>query len=496
MRNKQYTDILWMQEQILAGRTFLEIATQQQISTSTCSRYFKQAIEVLTIQQLLLLSKGVRDIKTIISPKTSLYKTIIQKTSFLPRTANIRERLWYIETNSTTPPKCKMCNSPVAWDKNTQAFRTYCSGRCQGEDPTIIIKRESTTFKKRGVKYWNQHHIPAKSLSLLQNKHWLINQHIKQKKSLIQIGSELDVHPLLPAQYLNRYGVAGQQNSYASQSIEAFIREHYHGEIIINSRKIINPLELDIFLPEKNLAIEYNGLYWHSEIRGKHKNYHLSKTNMCVKKNIHLIHIFENEWLYKQDIVKSRLKNLLGIGKKVYARKCIVKNIDSKTANIFFATNHIQGVASSKINIGLFFNDELMSVMSFTPSRFNKHYQYELIRFATQLNTNVVGGASKIFQWFIREYTPKSIISYSDKRWNTGTVYKKLNFKYLSTSAPNYWYFKNNELVLYSRMKFQKHKLFKLLKSFDPNMSEWKNMVNNGYNRIWDCGNDVWVWSS
>lgn len=281
---------------------------------------------------------------------------------------------------------------------------------------------------------------------------------------------------------LNDYG------SIKEKEVKDFISSIYNGTIILNDRSLLDNLELDIYLPELKIAIEFNGLYWHSDLF-KEKNYHIDKTKKCEEKGVRLIHIFENEWTSKQDIVKSRLQNLLGYSKKVFARKCTIVELDSKTADEFLRTTHIQGSAPASIRIGLIHNGALVAVQTYCKSRFSKDCEWELLRYANALNTTVVGGASKLFKHFISKYSG-NIVSYSDLRWNTGTLYKTLGFKQTHISAPNYWYFKGCT-TLYSRQKFQKHKLAELLEYFDPDKTEVENMRANKYRRIFDCGNLV-----
>jgi len=251
--------------------------------------------------------------------------------------------------------------------------------------------------------------------------------------------------------------------------------------------------ELDIFIPSKNIGIEINGEYYHSEISGnKNKKYHLDKTNYFKNKNIFVIHIWGNEWDNKKEIVKSLILNKLGILKnKIYARKCNIKKITPKEAKKFLNENHLQGFISSKIYIGLFYKETLLQVSSFSKTRYNKKYDYELVRFATKINILVTGGFSKILYYFKKNYIG-SIISYADKRYSTGKVYIKNKFKFLHETSPNYYYTKNH-YILESRIKYQKHKLKNILENFNPKLSEWENMKNNGYDRIWDCGNLVFV---
>lgn len=261
--------------------------------------------------------------------------------------------------------------------------------------------------------------------------------------------------------------------------------------IIQNDRSTISPLELDFYIPEHNLAIEFNGLYWHSEQQGKNKDYHINKTNMCKEKGIQLIHIFENEWIIKSDIVKSIIKNKLGLNSnKIYARKCEVQLLNNKDARNFLNNNHIQGFVYG-IHYALHHNNELVSVLTMSKSRFNKNYNWEITRFCSKLNTNVIGGFSKLLKHFIINHSG-SIVTYADLRYGTGNVYLKNGFEFLHTSKPNYFY-TNDYFTLSSRNKFQKHKLNKILENYDSNLSEIQNMKLNNYDRIWDCGNNVYV---
>ena len=290
--------------------------------------------------------------------------------------------------------------------------------------------------------------------------------------------------------------ITSAKTSKKEHEVYAFVSGLLKNTIVKhNDRSLLKDLELDIYIPEKKLAIEFDGLYWHcSDVQTNHR-YHLQKTELCEKQGIQLIHIFENEWIYKQDIVKSRLKNLLGIyDKTIYARKCEVREIDSKTSKDFQEQNHIQGAINSSINLGLYFENELISLMTFGKSRFNKKYEWELLRFCNKLNYHIPGAAGKLLKYFERNYHPKSIISYADRRWSQGKLYKALNFQLDHSSAPNYWYFKSyTQENLESRVKYQKHKLKNILENFQPNLSETQNMKNNGYHMIYDCGNHVFT---
>jgi len=262
-----------------------------------------------------------------------------------------------------------------------------------------------------------------------------------------------------------------------------------------NTRKIISPYELDFYISEKEIAIEFNGLYWHSydqKETKEEKNYHLMKTDSCREKNIHLLHIFESEWNEKKKIWKSIIRSKLGNSNRVYARKCRVALVDRYVKNDFLEENHLQGKDNSSVRVGLYYSEELVAIMTFGKPRFNNNYEWELIRYCSLANNSIVGGASKLLSYFRKNYNG-SIISYANKRHSDGNLYKKLGFEYLHDSPPNYYYFKNRKDKLLSRNKCQKHKLKGFLDNFNKDMTESENMFNNGYRRIWDCGNMVFI---
>ena len=261
-------------------------------------------------------------------------------------------------------------------------------------------------------------------------------------------------------------------------------------ELVENDKSIIKPYELDIYIPEYKLAIEFNGLYWHSELFVD-SNYHLNKTKLCEANGVRLIHVFEDEWLYKKDIVKSRLKNILGLTEnRIYARKCELKEVSTKKKTEFLNDNHIQGTIGSGVNLGLYYNDELVSIMTFGERGVIKHGKTELLRFCNKLNTNVVGGASKLLKHFVKKYNSKEIISYADRRWSNGDMYKKLGFTLKSINLPSFTVFKGKKRE--SRFKYQKHKLFELGLDVDGKTAE-EVLRDNGFYKIYDSGSYTYI---
>ena len=247
--------------------------------------------------------------------------------------------------------------------------------------------------------------------------------------------------------------------------------------------------QLDIIIPTKKIAFEFNGLYWHSDTILNNKNYHLLKTQQCAEQDYTLFHIFEDEWLFKKQIVKSRIKHILRLHSyKIFARKCTIKEIDSTTAEKFNEKYHIQGYLAASIRLGLFYRGKLVSVMTF-----RKHKKgYELSRYCTIRSFSIIGGAGKLLSYFEKNYEWDNLHTYADKRWSTGNLYKQLGFRHIHDSTPNYFYWKHSPIRL-SRLNFQKHKLQNCLENYDETLTEYANILNNGYYRVWDCGNMVFT---
>ena len=366
------------------------------------------------------------------------------------------------------------------------------------QSKTIQEKIKQTNLDRYGVIYNSQRHISNDSLDKLNNILYLIEQHHVEKKTLTQIAYELNVTPKTVADKFKQFDIKIKRfaRSQMEKDIIELIERHSPYEIITNSQDIISN-EIDIFLPEINFAIEVNGDFYHSELRGKDKHYHLDKLLECENINIDLMHAWEHDWIHSQEIMASII--LAKINKtlnKLNARQCKVCEISSNIARNFLNNNHLHGYVNSSINIGLYYDNELVSVMTFMLNRFGCSAQYEMSRFASKINTNVRGAASKLFKCFIKIHKPKSVVSYAHRGLFTGTVYRQLGFKFSHVSQPSYRYFhKSNTSRLFSRLKFQKHKLEKQLENYDPTVTAWKNMVNNGYDRIWDCGNNVYLWN-
>jgi hypothetical protein len=305
------------------------------------------------------------------------------------------------------------------------------------------------------------------------------------------VGHEFEItSSLYHSRYLNNTPLCtvcnpiGDSRSIKEKELYNFIKSIYGSNIVQSYR---DDLEIDIYLPELKLGFEFNGLYWHSELF-KDKNYHLDKTNHFKERGIRIIHIWEDDWVYKREIIESQISSLLGLSTMIFARKCEVREIkDSIMVREFLMKNHLQGFNNfSALNIGLFYNNEIVSIATFDHFEGRKRMldsDWNLSRFCNLLGTIVVGGASKILKYFINKYKPKRIISYADKSWSEGNLYKKIGFNMVSESISDYKYIVGDKRIHKSR--FRKDRLGLNDKE---NITESEVMINKGVYRLYDCG--------
>lgn len=406
-----------------------------------------------------------------------------------------------------------------------------CSSKCSTK------KREKTNKKKYGVSYyteteefkekskmttinkWGEEHFrksdkwknDMKESEVILRKKTILGQFLEENSDIIGqddfdfigVCNKHGEYRIPKSIYHNRKST---KNVYCTEcnpisknisGKEIFVRNYieniYDGEVISNYK--VDGKEIDIFIPQLNLGVEFNGLRWHSEQFNSSFNM-LDKTNFMKERGIRIFHIFEDDYDNKWDILKSMIGNLLGKTKNViYARKTKVKKIEDKNiVKTFLNENHLQGYHNSNFNYGLFYGDELVSVMTFSKLRKvlghkDNENRYELLRFSNKLNTSVVGGASKLLKYMIKDINPNYILSYSDKMWATGELYENIGFKFKHSSKPNYWYVNRGQR--YSRIKYQKHKLCQM--GFDKNKTE-KQILQEDMDmyRIYNCGNNVY----
>ena len=384
--------------------------------------------------------------------------------------------------------------------------------------PEILDKYKDSMLEKYGVEFSMQSN-PIKEKILIASTETKIKNIIKNDVNIISIdyesntytvacnlcGEKFNINPHT-YQLRKKYKtitctLCNPEKTHTSgkeSQLLRYIREIYPHEIIENYRNVCNPYEIDIYLPELKLGFEFNGVYWHSEIY-KSKKYHQKKTELCESNGIRLIHIWEDDWTYKNDIVKSMIAHRIGMTQnRIFARKCYVKEIDdTKIVRKFLDENHIQGFVGSKIRLGLFFKNDLISIMTFGNLRkslgsVSKDNYWELLRFCNKKDTSVVGGSSKLWKHFLKNVSPDVVVSYADRDWSNGDMYKKIGFVESSKTEPNYFWVVDG--IKKHRYNFRKDVL--VSKGFDKKLSEYDIMVGLGYYRVYNTGNIKFTYST
>lgn len=331
----------------------------------------------------------------------------------------------------------------------------------------------------------------------------LINQYIQDKGELPfidDIVAYCNIAQTTAYKYINNYNLRHLLNSKFASHYEKEIYNlvpnatlHRRNLLQDNSNSIF---EIDIFSSDKNIGIEFNGNYWHSELY-KDKYYHLNKVQLANKNGIRLIHIYEYEVLKNKQRIYDFIADLFCDKTKIYARNTEIKFVDTVVEREFLNRYHVQGYTNSQLALGLYYNNQLCMLMTFVKPRFNSNYEWEILRLCARHGMVVVGGAQKLFAAFINEYTPTSVVSYCNIDKFTGGIYDKLGFSILSKNIePNYVWFNNITKDVLTRYQCQKHKLIEngFVDANTP-LSENDIMYSLNYNKIYDSGNITYVWS-
>ena len=374
-------------------------------------------------------------------------------------------------------------------------------------NPDVIDKRRETNFKNFDGKWFTQ------TDEMIQSNHELfLNRHkniigetdstyivsCEDNKCTLCEGKTFEIDKNVFVQRSSQSTVICPiklplmgNASLAETELLDYIKSIYDGEIETGDRSIISPLELDIVIPDKHIAIEFNGVFWHSDFNPRMcKTYHRDKSLKCIDKGYQLLHIWEDDWYNRKDIIKDYIKSKLGLcSKRIYARKCHVRGIDAHTARLFVDSNHIQGYSNATYKIGLFYDDVLVSVMLVGKLRDMmgskpKEGHYEIYRVVSCEDTEVVGGFSKMLKYFERTYNPECIITYGDLCYTLGNVYLKCGFTDEGLSSPCYSWQING--VRYHRSNFMKCKLEECRK--DPSLTEDQAMRSRHPYKVWDAG--------
>ena len=328
----------------------------------------------------------------------------------------------------------------------------------------------------------------------------IILETFESKPTVYELGNMLGLEKSATLNIIHKFelddkvDIGTSKSKYETEIIELIKSIKPNVEILQRDRNILNGKEIDIYLPEYKLAIEFNGDYWHND-EHRNKKAHQYKTLKCNEKGIRLIHIFEYEWnnIRKHKILTNMIIDILTDKKDkevMHGRKLELKEVNSSDIKEFLDNNHLQGSINSNVNIAAYYKNEIVAVMSFSKPRFNSGFEYEITRMCYKQGIIIHGAAEKMFKYFIKIYKPSSVLTYTDISKFTGNVYLRLGFKLADKpiTEPNYVWVKSYTGEVLSRYQTQKHKLVELgLNKYGD--TEDEIMKNLGYSKIYDSGN-------
>lgn len=471
-----------------------------------------------------------------LSLKKELRERIVQATSFLPPNTPLKIRALTIHMglDAKTFPRC-VCGNYVTYEKTKQkSLAIFCGPKCSRSHRRRLSE---TAYQKLDSQDWmyeqrinlqrsieeiaeeldcsiqpvldaiKKHNIPrvrynessALALARLRDKDWLHEQHIVLHRKLDDIANEINSTKSTVSIWLKKHDIiANKANSYdrvgnnskEEEEVVEFIKSIIpESEIITSNRSILEGKEIDIVIPSRKFAIEYNGIYSHlyrpwetKEALIKGRNYHLGKTLGAQAQGYTLIHIFSDDWMLRKDIWKSIIMARLGVSSnRVGARACQIITPSQHEKNAFLRENHLQGADKSKYWAGLSHGNELIALMTYAKSRYNRSYDWELVRFCVKKGFTIPGGFSKLLKHMER-ICPGSVISYADFSRSTGQVYTTNGFSLLKRNPPSYAYVNLSKgIERLHRSQFMKSRL--------PGQgTEYERMRALGYEKIYDCG--------
>lgn len=465
-----------------------------------------------------------------------LYEWFINETRYITASDSLRGIAYiylynpdlscpYGNTKSYKQGKIRFCGSPDKCECHKNEISSKNLSVWENNDKNEIIeKRRQTCLEKYGVKnVLLTDENKQKRLDAIDNRNSDDYIKIKTEFGYHQVVERLK-NVVTPLFNIKEYKGSSRKNVYLWQCVKCnhefsnhidygtiprcpvcypYTVSNFESEIaefiksiesvvITNTKAFIPPKELDIVIPKKRIAIECNGIYWHSTKKRADKFYHVDKFLDCQKNNIHLIQIFEDEWYNKQPIIKNRLLSILGHSNRIFARNTIIKEVDHKSAKSFCEQHHLHGWAIASKYYGLYHNTNLVAVMTFGKPRYTSEYDWELIRFCSK--DTVVGGASKIFKYFLVSERPKSVVSYADRFWSNGNLYNALGFVDETKDIRNVGYYYMNRYDRISRHSLTRKKLTE--QGFDINMPVDEITDQLGYLKIYTAGNFKFVYKN
>ena len=393
------------------------------------------------------------------------YQEVLRLTAFLDdvyRDVSVAQRIWHVKNNSFNIQTCPVCSTPIGWDDRHRRYARFCSSQCW----SIQVKTKEEQQKRR-----------QKTLERFGVEEYGLSEEYRTKMEASVETRRQKQNERLRHSFLDACVCYEDTSIDAQQQLVDFVRSVYNNRIEENTKAIIPPQELDVYLPDLNLALEYNGLWFHSSLFLP-DNYHRDKTEECQKRGIRLIHVFEDDWMYRRPIVEDILRTAIDPHhrQRVYARRCSIETLDLKTTNDFLEKNHLQGgVLTQTVAYGLMFDDTFIALVSLVRYRDG----YVLQRYSVRLGYTVLGAFSRLLCHFIRQNSPQKIVTYCDRSVFTGDIYRRAGFQRVRTNRPQFTF-----------LDVQHH--HRLPKQVLRRRGTGYQRQQDPMPRVYGCGLDVW----
>lgn len=410
--------------------------------------------------------------------KKQFHDTLYQLTEHFSEEYNIKDRVEILAQNLETDlPVCQTCGVPVHWSVTETRFAKFCSVKCCNSNKDLNKKKsENRDYQET----WSKSRETCKLRYGAEN----IMQSLEGKRRCregnrgLLGGANPETRKKMELTCLERYGQKIPKMSRISKPhrmLVDWLENETDIKFSSNSFEILKNQEIDIWIPDRPLAIEINGIYWHSEKVIKNRNYHEEKFRECERRGIPLLQFWDFEIADKFDLVKSMIMSHCGLNRKIGARECSVIDLDPRQTFDWLQKNHIQGGIRKKSK-ALVYQNEIVSVMILTNDT--------LERFASKRGLTVVGGMSRLLSKF--EFT--ELKTFSDNRYSDGKVYATLGFECSNDSTGLKYYYTKDFRTLEPRWKFMKRNL----KDIQKNETEFEYMKRMGYTRVWGCSGKTW----
>ena len=366
--------------------------------------------------------------------RTNMAKYGVKTTAVLPEV---------VEKRIATNLERYGVENPVATEEVRAKIKNVClekyGAECSLSNPAVRAKAKETLERKYRCENGSQTHLSEESIKVLSSRdnlrEFMITNNIHTVRELTLALGRGSMPKI--GEYLHKYDswdLINPKESYQEFEIMSFVRSL--GVSCYKDKSVLKPYEIDCYCPDYKIGIEFNGIYWHSNLQ-KEKDYHIKKSKLAEQKGVRLIHIYENEWedARVRPILESMLKIAFGKEEnRIYARNCEIREITNKEEKPFNEVNHLKGHRNAQITYGLFYKDELVQLMSFAR---HKKYEWEIIRGCPGSNNVVVGGVSKLFKHFVKENNPAQVFSYADFNKFDGEGYLALGMKFIGYSGPD-----------------------------------------------------------